>query len=132
MLDATFYQSMFARSPIGTLVLSPSAEPIILDVNEAFLRDVGHTREQLVGQPLFEALPAAPGDPEDPGSSGVTALRNALARVVASGEPQPLTTSATRSAGSCPTAARSSSSASGRSRTPPSLPTTAACCASSM
>ena len=92
MLDATFYQSMFARSPIGTLVLSPSAEPIILDVNEAFLRDVGHTREQLVGQPLFEALPAAPGDPEDPNSNGVTALRNALARVVASGEPQPLTT----------------------------------------
>ncbi|MEW6021565.1 MAG: ATP-binding protein [Pseudomonadota bacterium] len=92
MLDATFYQSMFARSPIGTLVLSPSADPVILEVNEAFLRDVGHTRAQLVGQPLFGALPAAPGDPDDPHSNGVTALRNSLAQVVASGEPQSLTT----------------------------------------
>ena len=92
MLDATLYQSMFARSPIGTIVLSASADPVILDVNDAFLRDVGHTREQLVGRLLFAALPAAPGDPDDPYSNGVTALRNALARVLASGEPQSLTT----------------------------------------
>ncbi|HBI70101.1 MAG TPA: protein phosphatase, partial [Massilia sp.] len=56
------------------------------------LRDVGHTREQLVGRLLFAALSAAPGDPDDPYSNGVTALRNALARVLASGEPQSLTT----------------------------------------
>ena len=92
MLDATLYQSMFARSPIGTIVLSSSADPVILDVNDAFLRDVGHTREQLVGRLLFAALPAAPEDPDDPHSNGVTALRNALARVLASGEPQSLTT----------------------------------------
>ena len=92
MLDATLYQSMFTRSPIGAIVLSASADPVILDVNEAFLRDVGHTREQLVGQVLFAVLPAPPEDPDDPHSNGVTALRNALARVLATGEPQSLTT----------------------------------------
>ena len=92
MLDVTIYQSMFARSPIGTIVLSASADPVILDVNDAFLRDVGHTREQLVGHLLFAALPAPPEDPDDPHSNGVTALRNALARVLATGEPQSLTT----------------------------------------
>jgi len=92
MLDPTLYQSMFARSPIGAIVLSASADPVILDVNEAFLRDVGQTREQLVGQVLFAVLPAPPEDPDDPFSNGVTALRNALARVLATGEPQSLTT----------------------------------------
>ena len=92
MLDATLYQSMFARSPIGTIVLSASADPVILEVNDAFLREVGHTREQLLGQPLFAALPADPQDPADPGSNGVLALRNALARVIETGEPQSLTT----------------------------------------
>jgi len=92
MLDATLYQSMFTRSPIGAIVLSASADPVILDVNEAFLRDVGQTREQLVGQVLFAVLPAPPEDPDDPYSNGVTALRNALARVLATGEPQSLTT----------------------------------------
>jgi len=92
MLDATLYQSMFARSPIGTIVLSASADPVILEVNDAFLREVGHTREQLLGQPLFATLPADPQDPADPGSNGVLALRNALARVIETGEPQSLTT----------------------------------------
>ena len=92
MLDATVYQSMFARSPIGTIVLSPSADPVILDVNDAFLREVGHTREQLVGQPLFSALPSPPGDPDDLASNGVMALRSALARVIETGLPQPLAT----------------------------------------
>jgi len=92
MLDATLYQTMFARSPLGALVLSPSADPLILDVNEAFLREVGHTREQLVEQSLFSAFPAAPEDADDPHSNGALALRSSLAQVIASGEPQSLTT----------------------------------------
>ncbi|MEW6370363.1 MAG: ATP-binding protein [Pseudomonadota bacterium] len=92
MLDTLVYQSIFAGSPIGAYILSPSDDPVILDVNEAFLRNVAYTREQLVGQRLFAALPAAPGDPDDPSSNGVMALRSSLARVIATGQPQMLPT----------------------------------------
>ena len=89
MLDRALYQSIFANAPIGAYILSPSADPVILDVNEAFLRNVGHAREQLVDRPLFEALPADPNDPLD---TGVEALRASLARVIASGQPQAMPT----------------------------------------
>ena len=92
MLDTPLYQSIFASSPIGAYILSPSEDPVILDVNEAFLGNVAHTREQLVGQRLFVALPAPPDDPDDPASNGVTALRNSLARVIATGQPQSMPT----------------------------------------
>ena len=92
MLDTLVYQSIFAGSPIGAYILSPSDDPVILDVNEAFLRNVAYSREQLVGQRLFVALPAAPGDPDDPSSNGVMALRSSLARVIATGQPQSLPT----------------------------------------
>jgi PAS domain S-box-containing protein len=89
MLDPTLYQLIFANSPIGALILSPSADPVVLDVNDAFLRDVGHSREQLVGKRLFAALPADPNDPQD---TGVAALGSALARVIETGQPQSLPT----------------------------------------
>ena len=92
MLDTPLYQSIFTSSPIGAYVLSPSEDPVILDVNEAFLCNVAHTREQLVGQRLFVALPAPPDDPDDPASNGVMALRNSLARVIATGQPQSMPT----------------------------------------
>ena len=89
MLDSPLYQSIFAHSPIGGYILSPSEDPVILDVNEAFLRTVAHTREQLLGRPLFVALPEDPNDPQD---TGVAALRASLARVIATGEPQSMPT----------------------------------------
>jgi PAS domain S-box-containing protein len=89
MLDLELYQSIFANSPIGAYILSPSDDPIILDVNEAFLRNVSHAREQLVGRPLFEALPADPNDPLD---TGIDALRASLARAIATGQPQSMPT----------------------------------------
>ena len=92
MLDPNLYQSIFSSSPIGAYILSPSDDPVILDVNDAFLRNVAHTREQLVGQRLFVALPAAPGDADDPASNGVMALRNSLAQVIATGQTQSLPT----------------------------------------
>ena len=92
MLDTPLYQSIFASFPIGAYILSPSEDPVILDVNEAFLCNVAHTREQLVGQRLFVALPAPPDDPDDPASNGVMALRNSLARVIATGQPQSMPT----------------------------------------
>jgi signal transduction histidine kinase/ActR/RegA family two-component response regulator len=89
MLDRALYQSIFANAPIGAYILSPSADPVILDVNEAFLRNVRHTREQLVDRTLFEALPADPNDPLD---TGVEALRASLARVIATGQPHAMPT----------------------------------------
>ncbi|MFD0756920.1 PAS domain-containing protein [Massilia norwichensis] len=70
-------------------MLSPSADPVILDVNNAFLRNVNHTREQLVGQLLFQALPA---DPNDPFDTGVEALRASLERAIETGQPQAMPT----------------------------------------
>jgi PAS domain S-box-containing protein len=89
MPDRAIYQSIFANAPIGAYILSPNADPLILDVNEAFLRIVGHTREQLVGRPLFEALPADPNDTLD---TGVEALRASLARAIATAQPQSMPT----------------------------------------
>ena len=87
MLDPALYQSIFANSPISACILSPSADPTILDANDAFLRNVAHTREQLVGKRLFAALPE---DPDDPNDTGVAALGNALARVINTVQPQSL------------------------------------------
>lgn len=89
MLDRALYHSFFLNAPIGAYILSPSADPIILDVNDAFLRNVDYKREQLVGQPLFRALPADPSDPLD---SGVEALRASLARAIETGQPQSMPT----------------------------------------
>ncbi|MET0983528.1 MAG: ATP-binding protein [Telluria sp.] len=89
MLDPALYQTIFASAPIGACIFSPSDDPVILDVNEAFLRNVAYTREQLVGQRLFAALPE---DPNDPNDTGVAALGRALARVIETGRPQSLPT----------------------------------------
>ena len=89
MLDHFLYQSIFAGSPIGAYILSPSDDPVILDVNDAFLRNVAHTREQLVGKRLFAALPEDPNDPMD---TGVAALSSSLARVIATGQAQTMAT----------------------------------------
>ncbi|GGY91796.1 ATP-binding protein [Pseudoduganella plicata] len=89
MSDFHLHQQLFADTPVGSLLLSPSATPTILDVNNAFLRNVGYRREQLVGRPLFDALPAAPEDVSD---SGVNALHRSLALVIATGRPHSLPT----------------------------------------
>ncbi|SDC16285.1 PAS domain S-box-containing protein [Massilia sp. PDC64] len=88
-MDRALYHSFFLHAPIGAYILSPSADPIILDVNNAFLRNVGYTREQLVGHYLFQALPA---DPNDPFDTGVEALRASLARAIQTGLPQSMPT----------------------------------------
>ena len=68
-------------------MFSPDPEPVILAVNNAFLAVSARTAEELVGRPLFEALPP---DPNDNGDSGVAALSASLRRVLASGQPDRL------------------------------------------
>ena len=89
MLDPTLYQSIFTNSPICACVFSPSADPVILDVNDAFLRNLGYIRAQMVGQRLFAALPE---DPDDPNDTGVAALGRSLARAIDTGQPHALPT----------------------------------------
>ena len=83
MLSHSLFESVFAGSPIGNYLLSPTPEATILAVNDAFLKAASRTREELVGVSLFEAFP---GDPDDKGDTGEAALRRSIARVVASGE----------------------------------------------
>ena len=58
MLDTLVYQSIFAGSPIGAYILSPSDDPVILDVNEAFLRNVAYSRSNWSGSAC--SLPCRP------------------------------------------------------------------------
>jgi signal transduction histidine kinase/CheY-like chemotaxis protein len=87
MLSTSLYEAVFKHSPIGHYLLSPTPEATILAVNDAFLKASGRRREDLVGVSLFEAFPRNPDDPADTGESD---LRNSLARVVATGQPDTL------------------------------------------
>jgi PAS domain S-box-containing protein len=89
MLLPPLYQQIFSNSPIGACILSPSADPVILDVNDAFLEGAAQARDRLVGRPLFEVFSADPDDPQD---TGVQALRTSLSRAIETGQPQPLPT----------------------------------------
>jgi signal transduction histidine kinase/CheY-like chemotaxis protein len=80
MLPPTVFESSFNQAPVGEYLLSPSDDPVIWAVNDAFLRTSGRTREDLVGQRLFVAFPSASGDSDD---TNVVRLRESLARVLA-------------------------------------------------
>ncbi|MEV4038592.1 PP2C family protein-serine/threonine phosphatase [Streptomyces umbrinus] len=76
------YAALFAATPSPYLVLGPDL--VIVDVNEAYLRATGRTRDDLLGQYLFDAFPDNPADPE---ADGVRNLSASLHRVLASLEP---------------------------------------------
>ncbi|MBL0726151.1 ATP-binding protein [Piscinibacter sp. HJYY11] len=85
LLPPSIYKAVFDGSPIGEYLLSPSDDPVILAVNDAFLKASARTRESLLGQHLFVAFP---GNPDDTGDTGVAALRASLAHVIATGQSQ--------------------------------------------
>ncbi|HEY0490212.1 MAG TPA: PAS domain-containing protein, partial [Telluria sp.] len=87
MLPVSTFQDLFASSPVAEALYSTHPIPLILAVNDAFLTVSARTAEDLVGRPLFEALPP---DPDDEGESGVAALRASLQRVLATGQPDRL------------------------------------------
>jgi PAS domain S-box-containing protein len=89
MSDFHLYRQVFASTPVASLLLSPSAAPTIVDVNDALLDNLGLRREQLLGQQLFDIFPAAPGDHLD---SGVDALQHSLAEVIRTGRAHSLPT----------------------------------------
>lgn len=75
------YKALFVATPSPYLVLGPDL--VIVDVNEAYLRVTGRSRD-VVGQYLFEAFP---DNPADPGADGVRNLDASLHRVLRSKEP---------------------------------------------
>ncbi|MEU2875857.1 SpoIIE family protein phosphatase [Streptomyces sp. NPDC007070] len=76
------YQALFAVTPSPYLVLDPAL--VVVDVNEAYLRVTGRTREELLGRRLFEVHPDNPADPD---ADGVRNLNASLQRVLRSKEP---------------------------------------------
>jgi PAS domain-containing protein len=79
------YMAVYRQLPFPVLLLTP--EFVIADMNMAYLRVAGRTREELLGRYVFDAFP---DNPADPSASGVRDLRESLCRVLASGEPDAL------------------------------------------
>lgn len=76
---ASVLRSAFDLQPVAQCLLSPSTDPMYIAVNEALIRVVGRTRQQLEGKRVFEVFPSDPDLPEDSGSN---AMRSALQRVI--------------------------------------------------
>ncbi|MFE7709754.1 SpoIIE family protein phosphatase [Streptomyces sp. NPDC057486] len=81
------YKALFAVHPSPSLVLGPDL--VIVAANHAYCRVIGQTREELVGQYFFDALPVNPADPDVVASVKLTAA--SLHRVLASGQPDIIT-----------------------------------------
>lgn len=81
------YESIYVHSPVGNYVVSPTPEATFLAVNDTYLQYVSRTRQELIGESLFAAFPENPDDDAD---TGITALRDSLARVIATGQPDSL------------------------------------------
>ncbi|MEU6380738.1 SpoIIE family protein phosphatase [Streptomyces sp. NPDC046909] len=82
MADAEIdYAAVFQALPGMVALLTP--ELVYADVNEEFVRMSGRSREQLVGNYLFDVFP---DNPDDPAASGMRNLAASLHRVLATGE----------------------------------------------
>jgi PAS domain-containing protein len=76
------YAAVYRQLPVPVLLLTP--ELAVADVNVAFLRTTGRTREELLGLNIFGAFA---DDPSDPRATGVRNSNASLRRVLATGEP---------------------------------------------
>ena len=75
------HAEVFRQLPVPVLLLTPEFE--IADMNLAYLRVAGRTREELLGRNVFDAFP---DNPEDPDANGVRNLGDSLRRVLATGK----------------------------------------------
>ncbi|OUD01856.1 PAS domain-containing protein [Streptomyces swartbergensis] len=76
------YAELFEATPSPYLVLGPDL--VIADVNAAYLQAVDRCRDELIGNHLFDALPANPADARGDGRGSFGA---SLHRVLVSGKP---------------------------------------------
>ncbi|HUA41905.1 MAG TPA: PAS domain-containing protein [Streptosporangiaceae bacterium] len=79
------YLAVYRRLPLPVLLITP--EYVIEEMNEAYLRVTGRTREDLLGLEVFAAFP---DNPSDPGATGVRNMSASFGRVLATGEPDEL------------------------------------------
>lgn len=79
------YAALFAATPSPYLVLDPGF--VIVGVNAAYCQATGRTRQDLLGQYLFDAFPDNPAAPE---ADAVENLSASLKRVSATREPDTL------------------------------------------
>ncbi|MFI1420364.1 PP2C family protein-serine/threonine phosphatase [Streptomyces sp. NPDC020731] len=75
------YAAAYQALPGMVALLTPDL--VYADVNEAFVRGTGRSREAVVGRFLFDVFPENPDDPE---ATGAHRLRTSLLRVLATGE----------------------------------------------
>ena len=75
------YEALFHESPNAYLVIS--SDFVLRDMNEAYLRLVDRSREELVGRHVFEAFPV---DPESPDTNQAELLKASLDRVFKDGK----------------------------------------------
>ncbi|MFF2136194.1 PP2C family protein-serine/threonine phosphatase [Streptomyces sp. NPDC058193] len=75
------YEAVFHALPGMVALLTPDL--VYADANEDFLRLAGRTREQLLGQYIFDVFPE---NPNDPAAAGMRETRESMLRVVAGGE----------------------------------------------
>lgn len=87
MLSPSLYEAVFNGALSGNCLLTPTADPIILAVNDKFVVASGRRRDQLLGKHLFALFPA---DPDDSMDTGEAALRCSLTRVLANEKPETL------------------------------------------
>ncbi|NJP45766.1 PP2C family protein-serine/threonine phosphatase [Actinacidiphila epipremni] len=76
------YRAVFAVTPSPNLLLTPDF--VAVDVNDAYLRVTGRTREELVGRDIFDVHP---DNPDNPDADGVRNLQASLRRVLHSKRP---------------------------------------------
>lgn len=82
MVPASVFRAAFDGAQLGELLLSPTEDPLILAVNDAFLQATGRSREELVGQ-RFGSFFLSGASSEN--SAGAVALSNSLRQVVSTG-----------------------------------------------
>ncbi|QSN63053.1 ATP-binding protein [Caballeronia sp. M1242] len=82
MASPSLFEEIFNTAPVGSYLLSPTPEAIVLAVNDAFLKVSTLRREDMVGKSLFDIFPHNESDPND---TGVEALRQSIARARESG-----------------------------------------------
>ncbi|MGC3002087.1 PP2C family protein-serine/threonine phosphatase [Streptomyces sp. G35A] len=75
------YAAVYQALPGMVAVLT--AGLVFADVNEAYVRGTGRSREQLVGRYVFDVFP---GNPDNPDSTGMRNLQASLLRVLSTGE----------------------------------------------
>ncbi|WP_420475733.1 EAL and GGDEF domain-containing protein [Noviherbaspirillum sp. ST9] len=80
MHEAPDFAAIVNASPYFYLMLAPDLT--IMDVNDAYVKAAGRTREALVGRNVFDAFPPTPDNPE-----GADQFRASFARVMAERKP---------------------------------------------